>query len=230
LRPNGIIIAIDGPTASGKSTTAREAAKRLGYLHINTGAMYRAFALYASQWGVDISSDERIPELAERAYIDFDEEGNILLEGKDVTKEIIAPEIAQLASGLATLPIVREKMVAMQKEIGKDGGVVLDGRDIGTVVFPDAELKIFLIANAKTRAKRRKLELDEAGQHLSLEQLTMDIEERDKRDSERELSPLRKAVGAIELDTSKLSIEEQVENVVSLAKEQIGTAYSKNLV
>jgi len=217
LRTNGIIIAIDGPTASGKSTTARLAAEKLGYIHINTGAMYRAFALYASQWGVDISSDERIPELTERAYIDFDEEGNILLEGKDITKEIQSPEIAQLASGLATLPVVREKMVSMQKEIGKDGGVVMDGRDIGTVVFPDAELKIFLIANAKTRAERRKKELALAGNHISLEALELDIEERDKRDAERELSPLRKATDAIELDTSKLTIDQQVQKVVNLA-------------
>ena len=179
--------------------------------------MYRAFALYTAQWGVDISSDERIPELAEKAYIDFDEQGNILLEGKDVTKEIQAPEIAQFASELATLPVVRQKMVAMQQEIGKNGGVILDGRDIGTVVFPDAELKIFLIANAQTRAERRKRELDAAGKHISLEKLTKEIEERDRRDSERELSPLKRAADAIELDTSGMTIDEQVENVVRLA-------------
>ena len=218
MRPNGIIIGIDGPTASGKSTTAREVAKRLGYIHINTGAMYRAFALYASQWGVDLSSDERIPELSEKAYIDFDEDGNILLEGRDVTKEIQAPEIAQLASELATLPQVRSKMVAMQQEIGKNGGVVLDGRDIGTVVFPDAELKIFLIAAAETRAERRLDELVSSGTNISLDKLTEEIKERDKRDSERELSPLKKAADAIELDTSKLTFDEQVEKVVELAK------------
>ena len=218
MRPNGIIIGIDGPTASGKSTTAREVAKRLGYIHINTGAMYRAFALYASQWGVDLSSDERIPELSEKAYIDFDEDGNILLEGRDVTKEIQAPEIAQLASELATLPQVRSKMVAMQQEIGKNGGVVLDGRDIGTVVFPDAELKIFLIAAAETRAERRLDELVSSGTNISLDKLTEEIKERDKRDSERELSPLKKAADAIELDTSKLTFDEQVEKVVELAR------------
>ena len=223
MRPKGIIIAIDGPTASGKSTTAREVAKQLGYIHINTGAMYRAFALYASQWGVDLSSDERVPELAEKVYIDFDESGNILLEGRDVNKEIQAPEIAQLASELATLPIVREKMVALQQEIGKEGGAVLDGRDIGTVVFPDAELKIFLIANAKTRAERRKEELALTGNGISLEKLTKEIEERDRRDSEREYSPLKKGNDAVELDTSKLTIEEQVEMVVKLSKKVISS-------
>ena len=218
MRPNGIIIAIDGPTASGKSTTAREVAKRLGYIHINTGAMYRAFALYASQWGITSTNDSRIGGLSEKAYIDFDENGNILLEGRDVTKEIQAPEIAQLASELATLPQVRSKMVAMQQEIGKNGGVVLDGRDIGTVVFPDAELKIFLIAAAETRAERRLDELVSSGTNISLDKLTQEIKERDKRDSERELSPLKKAADAIELDTSKLTFDEQVEKVVVLAK------------
>ncbi|MEP7235207.1 MAG: (d)CMP kinase [Ignavibacteriota bacterium] len=217
MRQKGIIIAIDGPTASGKSTTAREAAKQLGYIHINTGAMYRAFALYASEWGVGLSSDERIPKLAERAYIDFDELGNILLEGRDVSNEIHTPEIAQLASELATLPVVREKMVALQQELGKDGGAVLDGRDVGTVVFPDAELKIFLVANALTRAERRREELALAGNTISLEKLTKEIEERDSRDSEREHSPLKKAHDAIELDTSTMTIDEQVMKVVALA-------------
>ncbi len=218
MRPKGIIIAIDGPTASGKSTTAREVAKRLGYSHINTGSMYRAFAIYASEWGVTSADDSRIAELSQRAYIDFDENGNILLEGRDVTKDIQAPEIAQLASSLAVLPKVREKMVALQQEIGKDGGSVLDGRDIGTVVFPDAELKIYLIANAQTRAVRRKLELETAGKDMPLDKLIKEIEERDRRDSERELSPLRKASDAIELDTSKLKVGEQIEKVVDLAK------------
>ena len=221
MRPNGIIIAIDGPTASGKSTTAREVAKRLGYIHINTGAMYRAFALYASQWGVSSTDDSRIASLSEKAYIDFDENGNILLEGRDVTSEIQAPEIAQLASELATLPQVRSKMVAMQQEIGKNGGVVLDGRDIGTVVFPDAELKIFLIAAAETRAERRLDELVSSGTNISLDKLTQEIKERDKRDSERELSPLKKAADATRLDTSKLTFDEQVGKVVGLARGKV---------
>ena len=221
MRPNGIIIAIDGPTASGKSSTAREVAKRLGYIHINTGAMYRAFALYASQWGVTSSDDPRIGELSEKVYIDFDDEGNILLEGRNVTSDVQAPEIAQLASALAVLPDVRTKMVAMQQEIGKDGGTVLDGRDIGTVVFPDAELKIYLIANPKTRAERRRLELALTGKDIPLETLIKEIEERDKRDSERELSPLRKAPEAEEVDTSALTFEEQVEKVVKLARKNI---------
>lgn len=222
MRQKGIIVAIDGPTASGKSTTAKLVAKGLGYLHINTGAMYRAFALYCKQWDVTNPDDSQVAALAERVYIDFDESGNILLEGKAVGDDIQAPEIAVLASQFSTRAEVREKMVALQQEIGKDGGVVLDGRDIGTVVFPDAELKVFLIASAEARAKRRFLELTSKGMTVDLSSLTREIEDRDKRDSERKLSPLRKAEDAIELDTTSLGIEEQVAKVVVLARKKLG--------
>ncbi len=220
MRQNGIIVAIDGPTASGKSTTAKLVAGKLGYLHINTGAMYRAFALYCRQWDVTNPDDDMVASLAERVYIDFDEHGNILLEGKQVADEIQAPEIAVLASQFSTRPEVREKMVALQQEIGNDGGVVLDGRDIGTVVFPDAELKVFLVASAEARAQRRFNELMTKGMKVQIAALTKEIEDRDKRDSERKLSPLRKADDALELDTTSLGIEEQVTRVVVLAKER----------
>lgn len=221
MRQKGIIVAIDGPTASGKSTTAKLVAKELGYLHINTGAMYRAFALYCKQWEVTNPDDSQVAALAERVYIDFDESGNILLEGEAVADEIQAPEIAVLASQFSTRAEVREKMVALQQEIGKDGGVVLDGRDIGTVVFPDAELKVFLIASAEARAKRRFLELTSKGMTVDLSTLTREIQDRDKRDSERKLSPLRKAEDAAELDTTSLGIEEQVAKVVVLARKKL---------
>ncbi len=220
MRQNGIIVAIDGPTASGKSTTAKLVAGKLGYLHINTGAMYRAFALYCRQWDVTNPDDDMVASLADRVYIDFDEHGNILLEGKQVADEIQAPEIAVLASQFSTRPEVREKMVALQQEIGNDGGVVLDGRDIGTVVFPDAELKVFLVASAEARAQRRFNELMTKGMKVQIAALTKEIEDRDKRDSERKLSPLRKADDALELDTTSLGIEEQVTRVVVLAKER----------
>lgn len=220
MRQNGIIVAIDGPTASGKSTTAKLVAGKLGYLHINTGAMYRAFALYCRQWDVTNPDDDMVAGLAERVYIDFDEHGNILLEGKQVADEIQAPEIAVLASQFSTRAEVREKMVALQQEIGNDGGVVLDGRDIGTVVFPDAELKVFLVASAEARAQRRFNELTTKGMNVEIAALTKEIEDRDKRDSERKLSPLRKADDALELDTTSIGIEEQVAKVVVLAKER----------
>lgn len=221
MRQKGIIVAIDGPTASGKSTTSKLAAKELGYLHINTGAMYRAFALYCKQWEVTNPDDSQVAALAERVYIDFDESGNILLEGKAVADDIQAPEIAVLASQFSTRVEVREKMVALQQEIGKDGGVVLDGRDIGTVVFPDAELKVFLIASAEARAQRRFDELSSKGISVDITTLTKEIEDRDRRDSERKLSPLRKADDAVELDTTELGIEEQVARVVVLARKKL---------
>lgn len=216
MRINGIIIAIDGPTAAGKSTTASEVARRLGYRHLNTGAMYRALALYCQQWGVTGSTDKQIPDLLERVYIDVDESAEVVLEGENVASKISTPEVAQLASALSTRSDVRNKLVAMQQEICKDGGFVLDGRDIGTVVFPDAELKIFLIADEKVRAERRLKELAAQGMSIELQRLEQEIIERDKRDTERTNSPLKKADDAIEIDTSGLTIDEQVERIVSL--------------
>lgn len=221
MRQNGIIIAIDGPTASGKSSTAKEVARQLSYRHLNTGAMYRAFALYCKQWGVTDPSSEEIATLLDRVYIDIDEHANVLLEGRDVASEIVAPDVALLASALSTRTDVRERMVEMQREIGRDGGVVLDGRDIGTVVFPDAELKIFLVASPKVRAERRLKELAEKGIAANLKKLESEIAERDRRDTEREISPLTKADDAVEIDTSALTFNEQVEKVVELASQKL---------
>lgn len=221
-------MAIDGPTASGKSTTAKNVADILGYLHLNTGAMYRAFALYAHEQGYvpdsDMTtavSDESLRHLLEAAQMEFDAEGNMRLNGRNVNDLIKAPLIAQLASELSTFAAVREKMVRRQQEMGEKGGVVLEGRDIGTVVFPKAELKIFLFADPNVRAERRQSELQTMGTFVPLEELREQITERDQRDRERTLSPLRKADDAIEIDTTHLSIEGQVERVVELAKQRI---------
>jgi cytidylate kinase len=218
MRKNGIIIAIDGPTASGKSTTAKQVAGRLGFLHLNTGAMYRAFALLVRRRDHHGHDLNRVHELLAEAEIGFSPTGNILLDGADVSREISEPDIALLASELSTDPQVRAKLVEKQRLIGTDGGVVLEGRDIGTVVFPDAELKIFLVADALVRAKRRQLEFEKMGTHMPLEELRQQLEERDKRDRERNISPLRKADDAVEVDTTDLTIEGQVERVLELAK------------
>ena len=223
MRKNGIIIAIDGPTASGKSTTAKQVAARLGFLHLNTGAMYRAFALLVRRRDHHGHDPNRVHELLAEAEIGFNGEGKILLDGADVSREISEPDIALLASELSTDPAVRAKLVEKQRSIGTNGGVVLEGRDIGTVVFPDAELKIFLIADAKVRAERRQLEFEKMGTHIPLEELRQQLEERDKRDRERSISPLRKADDAVEVDTTKLTIEGQVERVLELAKKKMGT-------
>ena len=182
--------------------------------------MYRVLALYCQQWGVKDSTDKQIPDLLERVYIDIDEAADVVLEGENVASKISTPEVAQLASALSTRSDVRTKLVAMQQEICKDGGFVLDGRDIGTVVFPDAELKIFLIADEKVRAERRLKELASQGMSIELQRLEQEIIERDKRDTERTNSPLKKADDAIEIDTSGLTIDEQVERIVGLAKEK----------
>jgi len=220
MRKNGIIVAIDGPTASGKSTTAKQVAARLGFLHLNTGAMYRAFALLVRRRDHQGHDADRVHELLAQADIGFNAQGNILLDGADVSREISEPDIALLASELSTDPEVRAKLVEKQRSIGKDGGVVLEGRDIGTVVFPDAELKIFLVADAGVRAERRQLEFEKMGTHMPLEELRQQLEERDKRDRERTISPLRKADDAVEVDTTNLTIEGQVERVLELAKKR----------
>ncbi|HZK76982.1 MAG TPA: (d)CMP kinase [Candidatus Kapabacteria bacterium] len=221
MRKNGIIIAIDGPTASGKSTTAKQVAARLGYLHLNTGAMYRAFALLVRRRDHHGHNPERVHELLANAEIGFDPNGNIMLDGSDVSREILEPDIALLASELSVDPAVRAKLVEKQRALGSDGGIVLEGRDIGTVVFPDAELKIFLVADASVRAERRQLEFEKMGTHIPLEELRQQLEERDKRDRERTISPLRKAADAVEVDTTNLTIEGQVERVLELVNGQM---------
>ncbi|HET6400707.1 MAG TPA: (d)CMP kinase, partial [Candidatus Kapabacteria bacterium] len=213
MRKNGIIIAIDGPTASGKSTTAKQVAARLGYLHLNTGAMYRAFALLVRRRDHHGHDPDRVHELLAKAEIGFSANGNVILDGSDVSREILEPDIALLASELSVDPAVRAKLVEKQRALGSDGGIVLEGRDIGTVVFPDAELKIFLVADAAVRAERRQLEFKKMGTHIPLEELRQQLEERDKRDRERAISPLRKADDAVEVDTTNLTIEGQVERV-----------------
>lgn len=222
MRPNGIIIAIDGPTASGKSSTAREVALRLGYKHLNTGAMYRAFGLYVLQWEIDPADAEKRSWLLDRIYIDVDENGNTLLDGTDVSAKVEDPEVAQMASRVSVYPDVRERLVKLQQDIGRDGGYVVDGRDIGTAVFPDAEVKIYLNASAQVRAFRRHKDILESNTSLKISDVVSQIEERDRRDMERENSPLRKADDAIELDTSNISFEDQVSKIVALAQEHIG--------
>lgn len=223
MRKNGIIIAIDGPAGSGKSTTARLVAKALNYIYIDTGAMYRAVTLYWIKSGKDLSEqvvDELLPNIA--LSLQQGENGQIvLLNGEDVTNLLRTPEINQFVSPISAMQNVREKLVSEQRRIGKDGGVVMDGRDIGTVVFPDAELKIFLIASIEERAHRRLLELEAQGIATNYDEIYNAIAKRDEYDSTRALSPLKKAPDAIELDTTNLTIADQCEIVLHYAKERI---------
>ena len=219
-----ITIAIDGPAASGKSTTAREVAQRLGYIYIDTGAMYRAVTLKALENQVNVHDINKVAELAEKVKIEFGKNNQktiIYLDGKDVSDDIRAPRIDQQISPVAANPEVRKVMVKKQQEMGRHGGVILDGRDIGTVVFPKAELKIYMLASVEERALRRKREMEQKGLEIDLDKIENDIRYRDRQDMGRSHGPLKKAEDALEIDTTRLTVEQQVDLILKLAKEKI---------
>jgi CMP/dCMP kinase len=200
-----LIIAIDGPSGAGKSTLAKRLAKELGYIYMDTGAIYRALALKVLRQGVDLADDGKVVQLLASTEIDLQEQGGALqvfLDGIDVASDIRTPEVSQMASKVSALKAVRARMLDLQRDMGQRGSVVAEGRDIGTVVFPQAEVKIFLEASPEERARRRCAELQAAGQSVDLEETLRAIAERDKRDSERDLAPLRKADDAMVIDSS----------------------------
>jgi len=214
-----ITIAIDGPAGSGKSTTARLVAQKLGYLYIDTGAMYRAVTLYWLR-NCNTLDKNKICSMIEKINIEIHQSEygqRTILNGEDVSEQIRHPDVNKFVSPISAFECVRNKLVDLQRELGKNGGVVLDGRDIGTVVFPNADLKIYLVASESARAQRRALELKQKGIDVSIEDIKKQLIERDKYDSSRSISPLKKADNAIELDTSDLSIEEQTNIVLNYA-------------
>lgn len=216
----GLIIAIDGPAASGKSTTAKLVANHFGYLYVDTGAMYRALTLKALRDRIDPGDTESLSRLADHTRVDLRNSNQglrVFLDGVDVTEDIRSPAVTRNVSAVSEVPHVREVMVRLQRELGRDGGVVLEGRDIGTVVFPEAKVKIFMEATVEERAKRRCRELKRSGIEASPEELGQEIRERDLWDSSRNHSPLRKAEDALVLDTTNLSIDEQVQIVIAKA-------------
>ncbi len=216
-----INIAIDGPSASGKSTIAKELCKELDYKHIDTGAMYRCVALKVKQTGIDYEDEKALKKLLKEIKIDFTPEGGVLLDGKDVSKEIRTDDISMLASTVSTKKIVRTHLVKIQQQIAAGKGYVMDGRDIGTVVLPDAEVKIFLVASVETRAKRRFLENKQRGIKCNLRELKQEIVERDFQDTHRQHSPLKKAADAIEIDSSNMNIEEVTEAVLNIVRQKL---------
>lgn len=221
-----INIAIDGYSGCGKSTTAKAVAYQLGYTYIDTGAMYRAVTLYFQQKEVDIFSFDEVENALKDIEIRFilnsdSQKLHTYLNGVDVESQIRTPEVAAMVSPVAALSAVRKELVAQQRAMGKDKGVVMDGRDIGTVVFPDAECKFFLVADIDIRTERRVKELALSGIDISFEEVKNNLLNRDNIDSNRSDSPLRKADDAIEIDTSYISIDEQIQKVIDIAKNAI---------
>ena len=219
-----IVIAIDGPAGAGKSSTAKLVAKKLGYVHIDTGAMYRAITFRVLEEGIPLDATDRISTLAQRSEIRLESSHHstkVFIDGQDVTHRIRSGEVTKAVSSVSSIRKVREVLVREQRKMAASGGVVLEGRDIGTVVLPEAELKIFMVANVSERARRRKKELALAGVDVDEQSLTSEIEERDKRDSTRDTSPLKQANDALVLDTSDLKIGEQVSFIVQKAREII---------
>lgn len=219
-----ITIAIDGPAASGKSTTAKLVAHTLGYLHIDTGAMYRALTLKALDEEIDLNQRKDIVHLAQTSAIRLEVEDGatkVFLDGIEVTKQIRTQQVNRSVSTVSSYTGVRDVMVQAQQKMSENGGVVLEGRDIGTVVLPQAELKIFMVASVEERARRRKKDLAAVGIEADENDLIKEISARDQKDSTREASPLRKASDAIELDTSNLTIDDQVNFILKRAKEII---------
>lgn len=220
-----ITIAIDGYSSTGKSTIAKQLANALGYVYVDTGAMYRAVTLYAmnndliNQTHFDIEGvKQRLGDIHLKFVPNGDtQKSDMFLNGENVEKQIRTLEVSRYVSQIATIKEVREKMVAMQQQMGLEKGIVMDGRDIGTVVFPDAELKLFMNASASARAQRRYKELLDRGEKVSYEEVLQNVQERDEIDSTRETSPLKKAKDAIIFDNSDMGLEEQFERVHSHA-------------
>jgi CMP/dCMP kinase len=219
-----LIIAIDGPSGAGKSTLGRRLARELGLLYIDTGAMYRAVALAAEGEGADLSDAERVAEVARRVSIRLEGDPDslrVILDGRDVSAEIRGEGVGGAASVVSTIPEVRREMVRRQREMGAGGvGVVLDGRDIGTVVFPSADVKFFLTAAAEERARRRFDEERVKAGGQSFEATLADINERDRRDSTRDDSPLRAASDALRIDTTELSLDEVFARMLRVVRER----------
>ena len=214
-----INIAIDGPSGSGKGTTSKNLAKKLNYNYLDTGSMYRAIAFYFHQNSIDAESLQNFDKILNSIKLDFNSENHIMLNKIDIENLIRTPEMGTLASNISKLAPIREFLVKKQKKIVEKGGYIAEGRDIGSVVMPNAELKIYLTASTDARAKRRLIDFQNKGIKITLDEVKRQIIERDKQDQERKLAPLRKLPDAIEVDTSNITIESQVEIIYKKAIE-----------
>jgi CMP/dCMP kinase len=229
-RLNGVIVAIDGPAGAGKSSITKLLARRLGYLHIDTGAMFRAVALVAKRAGIECEDDPGLAELCRGLTIAFQRDGEncrVLANGEDVSTAIRSEEVGLLTSCISARKPVRDALLAMQRGMGEAGGVVLEGRDIGTVVFPDAEVKFFLFASAEERGRRRFLELSGRGEKVTLEETVEKVVCRDRQDEGREHAPLRQAQDAVPIDSTALSIEEVLELMERTVRQRIAAGQGR---
>ena len=218
-----MIVAIDGPAASGKSTTAKMVAKKLKMTYVDTGAMYRAVTLALLRSNTDLDDYDSVCKVVDELVLDIYDQGAntvVRLDGEDVSQAIRSMPVTKNVSTVSAVKYVREAMVKIQRNIGKKTNCVVEGRDIGTVVFPDAEFKIFMVADVKMRAERRLKEFQEMGENRSLQEVMADLKRRDEKDSTRAHSPLKKADEAIEIDTSMLSIDQQVEKIINFVRKE----------
>ncbi len=228
-----LIIAIDGPSGAGKSTLSKALAKKLGYLNIDTGAMYRSVAFLAKQQGIDAYNNADLRELCANLTIEFvRSNGNerVLANGADISAEIRSPEVSLLTAQVAASPAVREALVRLQREMGEDGGVVLEGRDIGTFVFPYADVKFFLSATAAERGRRRYEELLLKGIDVDLQQTIAEVEARDAADTARSLAPLMQADDAVLVDSTRLSIDDVLQEMLLVVKDREANLLSKKRI
>lgn len=223
----GFNIAIDGPAGAGKSTIARRVAKELSFQYVDTGAMYRVIAWYMLQNGITPDDDKRLSEACRRIELDVcyvDGNQRMILNGEDVTEKLRTEAVGNMASVAGARPCVRERLLNLQRDLAARADVIMDGRDIGTNILPDAELKIYLTASVETRAKRRYLEQTEKGEICDMQKIAEDIKERDARDMGREIAPLCQAEDAVLVDTSDMSIDEVTETIIALYRHRKGEA------
>lgn len=221
-----ISIAIDGPAGAGKSTIARRLAQEMGYRYVDTGAIYRTVAYFMDLWGVSPKDTDRVNRYIDEltVNIEYDDEGaqHMIMNGMDVTADIRTPEISQKASLIAAQPVVREALLDMQREAARQYDVVMDGRDIGSVVLPKATVKIFLTASAEVRAHRRCKELQEKGQKVDYDQILKDIRQRDYQDTHRDIAPLKMTRDSVKLDTSDMTIDQVIAAMKKIIGEKVG--------
>jgi cytidylate kinase len=220
-----VSVAIDGPAGAGKSTLARRAAKELGYLYVDTGAIYRTVGCYMKLMGIGPRDVDGVTRLLDEVGISirYGEDGlqHMILNGQDVTGEIRTPEMSHYASCVSAIPAVREFLLEMQRKLARENSVVMDGRDIGTVVLPNADVKVFLTASPEVRAERRCRELEEKGESVSYDQVLSDMKKRDRQDSTRATAPLRQAADAVLLDTSGLTLDESSQRLLEIVRARI---------